>query len=122
VQRVGQNVPGFTLSSKYRSFDVLHRWMSCVHATAGMVSFLKRCLKNISMVPVDVQLESAQAEDYDALVLPGGVLNPDQLLLNTKAVEFAQQFLESGKPVGRQGSGHRQRAGHQPYAQGPGCF
>lgn len=50
-------------------------------------------------VPVDVQLESAQAEDYDALVLPGGVLNPDQLRLNNKAVEFAQQFLESGKPV-----------------------
>ena len=50
-------------------------------------------------LPVDVQLESAQAEDYDALVLPGGVLNPDQLRLNKKAVEFAQQFLESGKPV-----------------------
>jgi protease I len=50
-------------------------------------------------LPVDVQLDDAQAEDYDALVLPGGVLNPDQLRLNKKAVEFAQQFLESGKPV-----------------------
>lgn len=50
-------------------------------------------------LPVDVPLDSARAEDYDALVLPGGVMNPDQLRLNKKAVEFAQQFLESGKPV-----------------------
>jgi len=50
-------------------------------------------------IPVDVRLDSARAEDYDALVLPGGVLNPDQLRLNKKAVEFAQQFLETGKPV-----------------------
>jgi len=50
-------------------------------------------------LPVDVQLDSAQPENYDALVLPGGVLNPDQLRMNKKAVEFAQQFLETGKPV-----------------------
>jgi protease I len=50
-------------------------------------------------LPVDVQLDKAQTEDYDALVLPGGVLNPDQLRQNKKAVEFAQQFLETGKPV-----------------------
>jgi len=50
-------------------------------------------------LPVDVPLDSARFEDYDALMLPGGVLNPDQLRLNRKAVEFAQQFLESGKPV-----------------------
>jgi protease I len=40
-----------------------------------------------------------KAEDYDALVLPGGVFNPDQLRLNKRAVEFAQQFLEAGEPV-----------------------
>ncbi|HEY8970338.1 MAG TPA: type 1 glutamine amidotransferase domain-containing protein [Puia sp.] len=50
-------------------------------------------------LPVDVQLDNAQAEDYDALMLPGGVLNPDQLRQNKRAVEFAQQFLETGKPV-----------------------
>src|ERR1700748_615088 len=50
-------------------------------------------------LPVDVVLDNADPEEYDALVLPGGVLNPDQLRLNKKAVEFAQQFLESGKPV-----------------------
>lgn len=50
-------------------------------------------------LPVDVLLDEADASDYDALILPGGVLNPDQLRLNRSAVEFAQQFLESGKPV-----------------------
>src|SRR5690242_11526407 len=48
---------------------------------------------------VDKQLDDASFDDYDALVLPGGVLNPDKLRMNSKAVEFAQQFLESGKPV-----------------------
>src|ERR1700733_10280571 len=50
-------------------------------------------------LPVDDILDNVEAEDYDALVLPGGVMNPDQLRMNKKAVEFAQQFLESGKPV-----------------------
>jgi protease I len=50
-------------------------------------------------LPVDEQLDNVDAEDYDALLLPGGVLNPDQLRQNKKAVEFAQQFLETGKPV-----------------------
>src|ERR1700749_2785775 len=50
-------------------------------------------------LPVDAILDDARGEDYDAIVLPGGVLNPDQLRQNRKAVEFAQQFLESGKPV-----------------------
>lgn len=48
---------------------------------------------------VNKNLEDAQPEDYDALVLPGGVLNPDQLRMNRKAVEFAQHFMETGKPV-----------------------
>jgi len=50
-------------------------------------------------LPVDVPLERADAEDYDALVLPGGVINPDQMRVNQDCVDFAQQFLEEGKPV-----------------------
>ncbi len=50
-------------------------------------------------LPVDEVLENAKSEDYDALVLPGGVMNPDKLRQNKKAVEFAQQFLEAGKPI-----------------------
>jgi protease I len=48
---------------------------------------------------VDKNLSKANPEDYDMLVLPGGVLNPDKLRLNKEAVSFAQHFLEQGKPV-----------------------
>lgn len=48
---------------------------------------------------VDKNLSDANPEDYDMLVLPGGVLNPDKLRLNKEAVSFTQHFLEQGKPV-----------------------
>ncbi|MDB5195950.1 MAG: glutamine amidotransferase [Flaviaesturariibacter sp.] len=50
-------------------------------------------------LPVDKALEDANPEEYDALVLPGGVLNPDTLRTNEKAVAFAQHFIEQGKPL-----------------------
>lgn len=52
-----------------------------------------------SSIKVDRDLASVQAEDYDALILPGGTLNPDRLRRDKKAVEFAKHFLESGKPL-----------------------
>jgi len=48
---------------------------------------------------VDKNLSDAKADDYDALILPGGVLNPDKLRGNKEAIEFAKDFLETGKPV-----------------------
>jgi protease I len=48
---------------------------------------------------VDVPLEQARAEDFDALLLPGGVANPDQLRANPKAVAFVKAFFDAGKPV-----------------------
>jgi protease I len=50
-------------------------------------------------LPVDVQLDNANVDDYDALIIPGGVLNPDQMRTNPDCVDFAQQFLEEQKPV-----------------------
>jgi len=50
-------------------------------------------------LPVDVHINDARSEDFDALMIPGGVLNPDKLRMNPKAVEFAKDFLEVGKPV-----------------------
>jgi protease I len=50
-------------------------------------------------VSVDVPLDSANAEEFDALLLPGGVMNPDQLRLNPTAVQFVKQFTDAGKPV-----------------------
>ena len=50
--------------------------------------------------PVDVTLDDANPADYDALLLPGGVANPDQLRVSEKAVSFVQSFFAAGKPVG----------------------
>lgn len=48
---------------------------------------------------VDVPLEKADAEDYDALLLPGGVMNPDKLRMNPNAVQFIRAFFADHKPV-----------------------
>jgi protease I len=50
-------------------------------------------------VKVDRLVSEADAGDYDGLLLPGGVLNPDKLRLDEDAVEFARAFFETGKPV-----------------------
>jgi protease I len=50
-------------------------------------------------INVDKQLSDVSPDDYDALVLPGGVLNPDKLRQNKEAVAFVSAFLDEGKPV-----------------------
>lgn len=57
---------------------------------------LKRWGKSVA---VDVPLDSADPGSYDALLLPGGVMNPDKLRMNPKAVEFVKHFFDAGKPV-----------------------
>lgn len=49
--------------------------------------------------PVDVEIAQANANDYDALLLPGGVMNPDKLRTNKQAVQFVRSFFDQGKPV-----------------------
>ena len=49
--------------------------------------------------PVDRTVDEAGPDDYDALVLPGGVGNPDTLRTDEKAVQFARAFMDAGKPV-----------------------
>ena len=49
---------------------------------------------------VDVTLAEARAEDFDALVIPGGVMNPDQLRQDPQAVRFVKAFASAGKPIG----------------------
>jgi protease I len=48
---------------------------------------------------VDVPLENASPDDYDALVLPGGQMNPDNLRGDERAVSFTRAFVDAGKPV-----------------------
>jgi protease I len=49
--------------------------------------------------PVDGLVADANVEDFDALLLPGGTVNPDQLRINENAVRFVRDFVNSGKPV-----------------------
>lgn len=48
---------------------------------------------------VDLTLDDAKPGHYDALVLPGGVMNPDTLRLEPKAIAFVREFVRSGKPI-----------------------
>jgi protease I len=50
-------------------------------------------------VDVDVPLNHAQADDFDALLLPGGVINPDKLRMDPAAVAFVKSFFDNNKPV-----------------------
>ena len=50
-------------------------------------------------IPVDTALDRADASRYAALVLPGGVINPDALRLEPRAIEFVRAFLQAGKPI-----------------------
>lgn len=49
--------------------------------------------------PVDVELDSASAGDYDGLLIPGGLFSPDHLRTNDKALDFARAFFKDGRPV-----------------------
>jgi protease I len=51
-------------------------------------------------VKIDQHLDEARAEDYDALLLPGGVMNPDKLRTFPEAIDFVKRFFDDGKPIG----------------------
>lgn len=50
--------------------------------------------------PVDLAIDAADPSQYDALLLPGGVMNPDKLRMEPKAVQFVKHFFDQKKPVG----------------------
>ena len=50
-------------------------------------------------IKVDVTVDQADAESYDALLLPGGVMNPDKLRDDENVVQFVQKFVDAGKPI-----------------------
>jgi protease I len=50
-------------------------------------------------IDVDLALDKANVTDFDALLLPGGVMNPDKLRLHPKAIELVRSFVQTGKPI-----------------------
>jgi protease I len=75
-------------------------------ATPYLISLEKGAIQGMNHTdkgdtfPVDRTVQEAQASDYDALVLPGGVTNPDTLRTDKDAVRFVKEFFTTGKPVG----------------------
>ncbi len=56
-------------------------------------------LDKADAIPVDRELGSTSADEYDGLILPGGVANPDALRTDEKAVEFVKAFMDADKPI-----------------------
>ncbi len=69
-----------------------------VSTEAGEIQAFNHLDKGDSF-PVDKTVDEVSASDYDGLVLPGGVANPDALRLSSAAVKFARDFFEQAKPV-----------------------
>lgn len=91
VEQVELTEPWDALTSK-------HAVPSIVSTESGTVQAFNH-LDKADVFDVDAVVESASSSDYDALVLPGGVANPDFLRMNPEAVAFARSFFDEGKPV-----------------------
>lgn len=87
------------LTSPRQALQAAGAIVHIVSPQAGMVKAWDRDHWSIE-VPVDVNLADANPEDYDMLVVPGGVINPDKMRSNPACVLFAQHFIEQGKPLG----------------------
>jgi protease I len=81
-----------------RALDAAGARTSLVSPAQGQVQGWRHFDK-ADRFPVDVRLAGASAADYDALLLPGGVANPDQLRVIPEAVAFVRAFFDAGKPV-----------------------
>jgi protease I len=81
-----------------RALETAGARTSLVSPAAGEVQGMRHADK-ADRFPVDVKLDEARAQDFDALLLPGGVANPDRLRTLPDAVAFIRAFFDAGKPV-----------------------
>ena len=108
TQLDGKTVAFLTAQEGIEEVELTEPWKAIKDAGAtpkliapenGEVQALNHLDKS-STYTVDQSLEDADPDDYDALVLPGGVANPDQLRTDERAIQFVQQIFAAGKPVG----------------------
>jgi protease I len=92
VERVELDQPRHALQQAGAQTDLLS-----LHD--GEIQARNHDLEDAGTVPVDGLVANASVEDYDALLLPGGTVNPDKLRLDKSAVTFVRDFVTSGKPV-----------------------
>ena len=72
--------------------------VSIVSPKAGKIQGMRHADKG-DQFKVDLQLDKADAEDFDAVLVPGGLMNPDELRSTPAAVNFVKSFAEAGKPI-----------------------
>ena len=94
----------FLATDGFEDSELTSPWLAVTDAGATAVLIAPGAStitgKNGHEQPVDATSAEAEAADYDALVLPGGVVNADDLRLDTAAVRFARDFFAQHKPVG----------------------
>ncbi|MDB6004986.1 MAG: Protease [Prosthecobacter sp.] len=73
--------------------------VSIVSPKKGQIQGMRHAEKG-DLFDVDIPLRNAQQDDFDALVLPGGLMNPDELRSTPEAVDWVRQFGRAGKPIG----------------------
>lgn len=94
----------FLATNGFEDSELTDPWRAVTDAgaTATMVSPESGEIsgKNGHAQPVDLAATAASADDFDALVLPGGVVNADHLRMDRASIDFARAFFEQHKPVG----------------------
>lgn len=92
---------GFEKSELFEPLEALKKENATVHIVSDKEGEIKSWDKGNwgETVKVDKLISNTNESDYDALVLPGGVINPDHLRINEDALQFIRAFFESGKPV-----------------------
>ena len=89
------------LTKPWQSLEDAGADLELISLNEGEITALnEKELKPGKTLKVDKTVEEANASDYDGLVLPGGVGNPDKLRADENAVRFVRDFFEQGKPVG----------------------
>lgn len=86
------------LTEPVRALRAASAQVSVISPKNGQIQGMNHDQKG-DMLAVDHDLGSVSAEAFDALVLPGGVANPDYLRIDSKAVAFVKHFVQSGKPI-----------------------
>lgn len=86
------------LTEPVKALKAAHAKVVLIAPKGGQIQGMNHDEKG-DMLPVDQELASVSADDFDALVLPGGVSNPDTLRANPAAVAFVRHFVEAGKPI-----------------------
>jgi protease I len=93
-----EGVEQIELTEPWQAFEQAGAKPELISIEPGEVQAWKHFEKG-DKLEVDRTIEEVSADDYDALLLPGGVANPDRLRTNENVVQFVREFFEQGKPV-----------------------